>query len=282
MIRNDYIEKENLEVYANHGVLAEEKKLGQKFYIDAKLYVDVLNAAASDDVENSVNYAEVTEVIQKVFKGKSTNLIETAAQSLAGILLARFTKIDRIDMTVKKPSAPVDAHFDYMSVNITRSRHTAYIALGSNIGDREQHLKNALAKIEELGEFVKLEKISSFYNTAPVGYVEQPDFLNAVVKVKTILEPEELLSILQEIENTEGRERKIHWGPRTLDLDILLFDDMVINTDTLVVPHPEMTKRDFVLVPLCEIAPYAIHPLKKEYIKNIREEYEHNSSNGLK
>lgn len=282
MIRNDYIEIKNLEVYANHGVLAEEKKLGQKFYIDAKLYVDVLNAAASDDVENSVNYAEVTEVIQKVFKSKSTNLIETAAQSLAGILLARFTKTDRIDMTVKKPSAPVDAHFDYMSVNITRSRHTAYIALGSNIGDREQHLKNALAKIEELGEFVKLEKISSFYNTAPVGYVEQPDFLNAVVKVKTILEPEELLSILQEIENTEGRERKIHWGPRTLDLDILLFDDMVINTDTLVVPHPEMTKRDFVLVPLCEIAPYAIHPLKKEYIKNIREEYEHNSSNGLK
>ena len=282
MIRNDYIEIKNLEVYANHGVLAEEKKLGQKFYIDAKLYVDVLNAAASDDVENSVNYAEVTEVIQKVFKSKSTNLIETAAQSLAGILLARFTKIDRIDMTVKKPSAPVDAHFDYMSVNITRSRHTAYIALGSNIGDREQHLKNALAKIEELGEFVKLEKISSFYNTAPVGYIEQPDFLNAVVKVKTILEPEELLSILQEIENTEGRERKIHWGPRTLDLDILLFDDMVINTDTLVVPHPEMTKRDFVLVPFCEIAPYAIHPLKKEYIKNIKEEYEHNSSNGLK
>ncbi len=282
MIRNDYIEIKNLEVYANHGVLAEEKKLGQKFYIDAKLYVDVLNAAASDDVENSVNYAEVTEVIQKVFKSKSTNLIETAAQSLAGILLARFTKTDRIDMTVKKPSAPVDAHFDYMSVNITRSRHTAYIALGSNIGDREQHLKNALAKIEELGEFVKLEKISSFYNTAPVGYVEQPDFLNAVVKVKTILEPEELLSILQEIENTEGRERKIHWGPRTLDLDILLFDDMVINTDTLVVPHPEMTKRDFVLVPLCEIAPYAIHPLKKEYIKNIKEEYEHNSSSGLK
>ena len=233
-------------------------------------------------MENSVNYAEVTKVIQKVFKSKSTNLIETAAQSLAGILLARFTKIDRIDMTVKKPSAPVDAHFDYMSVNITRSRHTAYIALGSNIGDREQHLKNALAKIEELGEFVKLEKISSFYNTAPVGYVEQPDFLNAVVKVKTILEPEELLSILQEIENTEGRERKIHWGPRTLDLDILLFDDMVINTDTLVVPHPEMTKRDFVLVPLCEIAPYAIHPLKKEYIKNIKEEYEHNSSSGLK
>lgn len=282
MIRNDYIEIKNLEIYANHGVLTEEKKLGQKFYIDAKLYVDVLGAATTDNVENSVNYAEVTEVIKKVFKSKSANLIETAAQSLAGILLAKFTNIDKIELTVKKPSAPVDAHFDYMAVNITRSRHTAYIALGSNIGNREQHLKNALAKIEELGEFVKLEKISSFYNTAPVGYVEQPDFLNAVAKVKTILEPEELLSILQEIENSEGRERKIHWGPRTLDLDILLFDDMVINTDTLVVPHPEMTKRDFVLVPLCEIAPYAIHPLKKEYIKDIKEEYEHNSSTGLK
>lgn len=282
MIRNDYIEIKNLEIYANHGVLAEEKTLGQKFYIDAKLYVDVLGAATTDNVENSVNYAEVTEVIKKVFKGKSANLIETAAQSLAGILLAKFTKIDKIELTVKKPSAPVDAHFDYMAVNITRSRHTAYIALGSNIGNREQHLKNALAKIEELGEFVKLEKISSFYNTAPVGFVEQPDFLNAVAKVKTILEPEELLSILQEIENSEGRERKIHWGPRTLDLDILLFDDMVINTDTLVIPHPEMTKRDFVLVPLCEIAPYAIHPLKNEYIKDIKEEYEHNSSTGLK
>ena len=206
MIRNDYIEIKNLEIYADHGVLTEEKKLGQKFYIDAKLYVDVLGAATTDNVENSVNYAEVTEVIKKVFKSKSANLIETAAQSLAGILLAKFTNIDKIELAVKKPSAPVDAHFDYMAVNITRSRHTAYIALGSNIGNREQHLKNALAKIEELGEFVKLEKISSFYNTAPVGYVEQPDFLNAVAKVKTILEPEELLSILQ-IGRASCRER---------------------------------------------------------------------------
>lgn len=279
MITNDFIEIKNLEVYAHHGVLEAEKQLGQKFYIDAKLFFNVELVSFSDEIDESVDYAKVIRTIQRMVSQQSANLIESVAESVVYILLYEYPKIQRIDFNIRKPSAPIDASFDYVGVSISRSRHKAYVALGSNVGDREDHLNNAIEKINEYDRIMKIKKISSFYNTAPVGYVDQPDFLNAVIEIETYLEPEGLLYLLHKIEDEEGRERTVHWGPRTLDLDIILFDDMIINTTNLKIPHPEMTKRDFVLVPLCEIAPYAIHPLTNKYIKELKEEHEHNSSN---
>ena len=132
--------------------------------------------------------------------------------------------------------------------------NTAYIALGSNIGKKETYLKEAVRKLHEHPE-VQVELISSIYETTPVGYENQDDFLNMAVKITTSLRPEELLSLTQKIEQELGRTREVRWGPRTADLDILLYNRENIETEQLVVPHPRMYERLFVLVPMSEICP---------------------------
>ena len=136
----------------------------------------------------------------------------------------------------------------------------AYIALGSNLGDREEHLRAAMDALAKLGS---VAAISSFYETAPVGNTSQPDFLNAVVELRTTFPPEELLAALLRIEKERGRDRSISppKGPRTLDLDLLSYDNVVLETLALTLPHPSLAQRRFVLVPLAEIAPQWKHPV---------------------
>lgn len=138
--------------------------------------------------------------------------------------------------------------------------NTAYISIGSNIGDRLHHLKESV-RILHSHERIEVAKVSSIYETAPVGYTDQADFLNLVVGIGTSLNPFELLAACQEIENVLGRVRDIRWGPRTVDLDILLYNKDNIEAENLLVPHPRMGERAFVLVPLLEIAPEIGHPV---------------------
>lgn len=137
---------------------------------------------------------------------------------------------------------------------------TAYIALGSNLGDREHHLRSAITALNLLGQ---VTAISSFYETEPVGTVPQPDFLNAVVELRTPQKPQELLSALLRIEQQHGRDRAASppKGPRTLDLDLLSHGDKVLQTQTLTLPHSALEQRRFVLAPLAEIAPGWQHPV---------------------
>ncbi|KAA5806988.1 2-amino-4-hydroxy-6-hydroxymethyldihydropteridine diphosphokinase [Thermoanaerobacterium thermosaccharolyticum] len=128
-----------------------------------------------------------------------------------------------------------------------------YMSIGSNVGDREGYLKSALIKLAK--NSVIIEKVSPIYETEPVGYKEQGKFLNAVVQTKTELKPHELLKIINTVEKELGRERLIRWGPRTIDIDILLYGDVTINDDDLKIPHERMWERAFVLVPLNDIAP---------------------------
>lgn len=130
----------------------------------------------------------------------------------------------------------------------------AYIALGSNLGDREGYLSAAVSQISGLRE-TRLKAVSKVYETKPVGYAEQGSFLNMAVCVETGLEPASLLEELQRIERSLDRVRYIHWGPRTIDLDILLYGDLTVDTQKLVIPHPRMAERAFVLVPLKDIHP---------------------------
>ncbi|MCD8198628.1 MAG: 2-amino-4-hydroxy-6-hydroxymethyldihydropteridine diphosphokinase [Phascolarctobacterium sp.] len=143
-----------------------------------------------------------------------------------------------------------------------------YIALGSNLGDREENLKTALKKLEEKG--LEIIKVSSFFETEPYGVKNQPMFLNAACGVKTNLPPEGLLKLLLSIEQEMGRKRCRRWGERNIDLDLLFYDDIVLNTQDLILPHPDLQNRDFVLAPLMEIAPDFLHPVLKKTIKEIK------------
>lgn len=130
----------------------------------------------------------------------------------------------------------------------------AYLSLGSNIGDRKKNLNEAVDILSEM-DHINLTAVSSFYETDPWGYEDQDAFLNIAAEVETSLSPQELLKACQSIEKALKRERIIHWGPRTIDVDILTYDDYTSQSAELTVPHPRMTERGFVLVPLAELAP---------------------------
>ena len=135
----------------------------------------------------------------------------------------------------------------------------AYIGTGSNLGDRQAYLEAGLTELKAVPD-IRLDAVSAVYETAPLGYTNQPLFLNAAASIETTLFPEELLQVMQGIETRHHRQRLIHWGPRTLDLDLLLYAEYQINTQQLVLPHPRLVERCFVLAPLCEIAPDLRHP----------------------
>lgn len=133
-----------------------------------------------------------------------------------------------------------------------------YIGIGSNLGDREKNCSRSIDFLKKNGVVVR--RMSSLYETMPWGVRDQPLFLNMVIEVETELKPQEFLKLLKNVEIEVGRERSSRWGPRSIDLDILLYDDIILNEDTLIIPHPFLHKRDFVLIPLCEIAPDVKHP----------------------
>jgi len=147
----------------------------------------------------------------------------------------------------------------------------AFIGLGSNIEPRIDHLREAVKAIGELGEIVRK---SSVYETSPVGIVEQPDFLNADVELQTMLEPLDLVHHLKSIEKSIGRIERPRWHEREIDLDILFYDDLILQTNELTVPHPELHKRAFVLVPMVEIAPLFIHPIIRKSMSELLNDVE--------
>ena len=155
--------------------------------------------------------------------------------------------------------------------------HIVYIGFGSNIDDRLTYIQNAIHALSET-EGITLKKVSSVYTTAPVGYEAQAQFLNGVAAVQTALPPLSLLHTLKDIETTIGRKHRIRWGPREIDLDILICGDLCIQTEKLVIPHPEMHLRGFVLVPLAEIAPDLVHPVFQESIQTLLNRFEDDKS----
>ena len=271
----DKLYLKDVEIFANHGVFNEEKSLGQKFIISLELDVDLRAAAITNDLSKSVHYGELCHNIEKEFQRESYDLIETAAEKVAEYILLNYSLVKACKVLLKKPWAPIGRHLDTAAVEVYRKWHKAYISIGSNIGDKEENIKASIKKIEEIKE-AKVTKVSSIIETEPWGYENQDVFNNAAIEVETFLEPKELMSNLLNIEKEMKRERIIKWGPRIIDLDIVLFDDYVTSDDYVTIPHPRMEEREFVLKPLCEIAPNLIHPLKSERIFRLLSNLENN------
>lgn len=265
----DKIKIKNLEVFANHGVFPEENALGQKFVVSVTLYTDTRQAGRTDDLTRSIHYGEVSQFITEFMQRHTYKLIETAAESLAEAMLLQIPNLHGVKLELKKPWAPVHLPMDTVSVEIKRSWHTAYIAMGANMGQERTYLDDAVKALNET-KGCRVEKVADYITTRPYGGVEQDDFLNSALKLRTLLTPEELLTELHRIEAAAGRERKVHWGPRTLDLDIIFYDDLVLDTRDLTIPHVEMHLRDFVLIPMEQIAPCVRHPILNKTVAQLR------------
>ena len=267
----DEIRIEDLEVFANHGVFPEENVLGQKFLVSAVLYTDTRRAGRTDDLTASIHYGEVCAFIDRYLREHTFKLLERAAESLAEELLLNTQNLRKVRIEIKKPWAPVGLPLKTVSVSIEREWHDVIIALGSNMGDREGYLNGAVEKLNAV-RGCRVKKVSDFIETPPYGVTDQADFLNGCLEMETLMYPHELLDELHRIEKEAGRERIVRWGPRTLDLDIIFYDDMILQDDDLCIPHVEMHKREFVLKPLCGIAPYKRHPVTGKTVKEMLDE----------
>ncbi len=267
----DQICIKRLEVFAKHGVMPEENVLGQKFLISATLYCDTEKAGESDIISDAVNYAEVAGLIKEEAEGQVFHLLERLAWFLARKILLTYQMVQKVELEIEKPWAPVLLPLETVSVKISRGWNLAYLSIGSNLGDKEENLIQAIQMLGE-DEETEVVKQSSFFVTEPVGGVKQDDFLNAALAIKTLRSPQELLELIDSIEKRLKRERLIHWGPRTIDLDIIFYNNEIVQEENLVIPHIEMANRMFVLEPLCEIAPYAIHPVFQKTVMELKKE----------
>ena len=221
--RFDKIEIKELEIFANHGVYPEENVLGQKFVISATLFTHTRQAGLTDDLSASINYGEVSHMITDFTRKHTFKLLEALAENLAEMLLDSLSGLEQITLKIEKPWAPVGLPLKTVSVEITRKWHTAYIAFGSNMGDKKLFIDNGIRGLKKT-KGCRIEAVSDYLVTEPYGVTDQDEFLNGVLKMRTLLSPEELLERLHQLEQEANRERIIHWGPRTLDLDILFYD----------------------------------------------------------
>lgn len=171
----------------------------------------------------------------------------------------------------KKPGKTAAAKKNKKKSGDKKGAHVAYLGLGGNVGDREEYIEQAVFLLNKTAG-ISVTKRSTNYETEAEGQKNQAPFINAAIEVKTKLSPQKLLESVQEIETTLGREREVEWGPRTIDIDILLYDDEILSEDELQIPHPLLHERYFVLLPLREIAGDKIHPVLEKSIADIYEE----------
>lgn len=256
----------NLEIYANHGLYSEEKVLGQKFLISIRVDYNMKEVATEKNLRKSIDYGKLSHEIKELFENETEDLIETCGYKILEYIFKNYKIAREVEVSIKKPWAPINLPLDSAEIIIKRKMRNYFISIGTNMGDKEKNISDALNMIREKANIINE---SSRITTKAWGLTDQDDFLNMAIEVESYEEPEDFLKILQNIEDELGRVRKIKWGPRLIDLDILFVDDEVIYTKDLKVPHPYIEQRDFVLDPLNEIAPFFVHPVLNKSIMNI-------------
>ncbi len=263
----DQIRLDAIRVSGTIGVLAEEQQRAQPFQVDLVLEVDIAEAGQSDALEHSVDYAKPVAIAHRIISRERHQLLERVATRIAEDILL-LDGVEAVEVTVRKLKVPVPEDVASSAVRIRRERvarfrparhwSTAYLALGSNLGDRRAQLRQAIERLgfEEAGEGLRVTAVSGVYETDPVGGPEdQGPYLNLVAEVETTLDPFQLLERCLATEAAGGRVRSLRWGPRTIDVDVLLYGDVRIEAPELTLPHPRMWERRFVLEPLNDLAP---------------------------
>lgn len=251
-----------------HGTTPEERANPQAFEIDLILRLDLKAAGATDCLDKTVDYSLVYQEVRHIVEEESFNLLEALAEKIATRVLT-YNKVVQVKVTVKKLHPPIDGQYKFFAVRLERERpqHRAFVGLGTNLGNREENLAVAREMLANLPGSLMV-RFSSIYPTSPWGKIDQPVFLNQVASLDTRLSAQELHQELLDIEATMGRQHQERWGPRNIDLDLLLYGDQLIQEPDLVVPHPWLTKRAFVLAPLIEVAPDLKMP-DGRYIRDI-------------
>lgn len=298
-IELDRISVLGIRVGGFHGVLDNERSTGQVFLADVVAHVSTRAAATSDDLDKTVNYSDLADRAAAVLGGDASNLIETVAEHVA-LAVLDMEGVYCVDVRIHKPQAPLHVEFKDVTVTIRRDIPTGglwadkrigssagmpddpldlvtkapasdpldqrpvravpvLLALGGNVGDVQATLRAAVDALTRITG-IDVVAASPLYASAPVGGPPQPDYLNAVVRIRTILAPREVLLACQGIEMVHGRERHELNGPRTLDIDIIDFDGAQASTPDLTLPHPRAHERAFVLVPWAQIEPHATLP----------------------
>src|SRR6187399_1880293 len=239
----DQIEISAIRTVAIVGALPHEREIPQPLQIDLTLDVDLGDAGQSDDLDDTVHYGWVADQVVAVVSESKDVLLERLAARVADQVLT-FDRVEAVTTAVRITRTRSTAAV------ARQSSHRAFIALGSNLGDRRAFLRMGVAGLD------RVVAVSQVYETDPVGGPDdQGAYLNMVVEIETPLDPFALLRRCQRIEGEAMRQRVVHWGPRTLDVDIIMYDDAIIESADLVVPHPYFAERRFVLTPLAEIAP---------------------------
>lgn len=255
----DRIEINGLRVVTTIGVLPHEREIAQPLQVDVSLHVDLNDAGFSDELADTANYGAVTEALTALARESKDLLLERLAHKMAERALM-FDRVEAVDVTLTKLHPPIPEDMASTAVRIHRTRrglavpprnqHRAVVALGSNLGDRVSFLKYA---VDNLDGIIALSQV---FETDPIGGPDnQGPYLNMAALIETELDPFAMIRRLQRIEAEAGRQRIIRWGPRTLDLDLLFYDDVTITGEDLTVPHPRYAERRFVLAPLSEVDP---------------------------
>ena len=260
----DRIEIRGLRVVGIVGALDEERIRAQPFEVDVDIHTDVSEAGATDNLSATINYGEPVGTIERIIRDERHVLLERVATRIAEEILVH-PKVAAVEVVVRKLHPPIPADMTSTAVRITRnraqlslerrSRTRAYVALGTNLGERRQNLRLAIAGLPDV------VAVSHVYETDPI---DAPDgsgaYLNMVVGLDTDLDPFALLTRCRALEAEAGRVRTIRNAPRTLDADVLLYGDVRIDSVELTVPHPRMWERRFVMAPLADIAPDRVAP----------------------
>lgn len=274
----DFITITQLKIFAHHGVLEEEKKNGQDFFLNVKLYLDCAKAGKNDNLKDALNYADACQFMTETFQQKSYDLIEAAAEHLCQELLLHYEALSKVELELCKPHAPIGLPFENVSISMMRQWHKVYLSFGSNMGDRNAYVEQGIQELKD-NIAIRNVRVSKLLETEPYGYVNQETFLNGCLFLETWMGEEELLAFLHEVEAHANRKRVVVWGPRTLDMDIIFYDKETYESENLIIPHVDMENRLFVLAPLCELCPNYRHPILKKTVKQLLTKVERETIN---